>query len=87
MGSQAVDVACEERNAGWSCVVTVTDERGSTSHEVTVSKDELQRYGGGTDPAALVERAFAFLLEREPKESILRRFALSDIERYFPEFR
>ena len=33
-----------------------------------------------------VERCFAFLLEREPKESILRRFDVSVIARYFPEF-
>ena len=36
--------------------------------------------------AALVEAAFAFLLDREPKESILARFDLSVISRYFPEF-
>ncbi len=33
-----------------------------------------------------VERAFAFLLEREPKESILREFDMTTISRYFPEF-
>jgi hypothetical protein len=30
--------------------------------------------------------AFRFLLEREPKESILARFDVSVIARYFPEF-
>jgi len=34
----------------------------------------------------LVLRSFEFLLEREPPSSILRRFALTDIERYFPEY-
>jgi hypothetical protein len=29
---------------------------------------------------------FQFLLEREPKESILRRFDVTVISRYFPEF-
>ena len=38
------------------------------------------------DPADLVRRSFAFLLEREPKESILRTFELSVIGRYFPEY-
>ena len=33
-----------------------------------------------------VEESFAFLLEREPRESILRRFDLPVIGRYFPEY-
>ncbi len=40
----------------------------------------------GEEPAGLVRRSFEFLLEREPKESILRRFDLRDIGRYFPEY-
>ena len=31
-------------------------------------------------------RRIAFLLERESKESILRRFELPAIERYFPDY-
>ena len=38
------------------------------------------------DPTDLVERSFAFLLEREPRESILRSFDLSVIGRYFPDW-
>jgi hypothetical protein len=34
----------------------------------------------------VVEASFAFLLEREPRESILRSFDLSEISRYFPEY-
>ncbi len=33
-----------------------------------------------------ITRAFRFLLDREPKESILRRFDVMTISRYFPEF-
>ena len=33
-----------------------------------------------------MRRSFEFLLEREPKESILARFDLSVIARYFPEY-
>jgi hypothetical protein len=33
-----------------------------------------------------VEASFWFLLEREPKESILRRFDLAVIEQYFPDY-
>jgi hypothetical protein len=34
----------------------------------------------------LVEASFAFLLEREPNESILRTFDLTVIGRYFPDY-
>ena len=33
-----------------------------------------------------LEAAFRFLLDREPKESILGRFDVTVISRYFPEF-
>jgi hypothetical protein len=35
---------------------------------------------------ALVEESFRFLLEREPQGSIMRRFDLQVIGRYFPEY-
>jgi hypothetical protein len=41
----------------------------------------------GVDPAELVRQSFVFLLEREPAHSILPRFNLGVIERYFPEYR
>lgn len=56
-------------------------------HDVTASGEEIQRYGGEVSPESLIEKSFEFLLEREPKESILRSFELSVIERYFPEYR
>jgi hypothetical protein len=40
----------------------------------------------GLDLEALVRESFAFLLEREPPSSILGRFSLDDITRYFPEY-
>jgi hypothetical protein len=52
-----------------------------------VSAEDLERYAApGVTPERLVEASFAFLLEREPRESILREFDLSVIERYFPEY-
>ena len=39
-----------------------------------------------TTPERCLEAAFRFLLDREPKESILRRFDVTVISRYFPEF-
>ena len=39
-----------------------------------------------TQPDALVVESFRFLLEREAPTSIMPRFALPVIERYFPEY-
>ena len=66
--------------------VTVEEGPSSTHHEVTVWPSDVERYAPGADAEALVEASFAFLLEREPKEAILRRFELPVIERYFPDY-
>jgi hypothetical protein len=80
-------IECQTNPKGWICHVTVNEGGSQTQHDVLISEGDLTRYGM-TDMSvvALVREAFSFLLEREPKESILQRFALSDIERYFPEF-
>jgi hypothetical protein len=41
---------------------------------------------GKHTPERCLEAAFRFLLDREPKESILGRFDAMVISRYFPEF-
>ncbi|MEX0874001.1 MAG: hypothetical protein WD646_04705 [Actinomycetota bacterium] len=67
--------------------VTVRDGSGETEHIVRVADDYVSRLGlDHADRRGLVERSFEFLLEREPKESIMRSFDLSVIERYFPEY-
>ncbi len=66
--------------------VEVKEGESRTVHEVTATGADLQRYGGAAAPERLITASFEFLLEREPKESILRTFALPVIERYFPEY-
>lgn len=67
--------------------VVVRDSRGESRHRVTVSPGEAARFAKlGADPARAVEAAMAFLLDREPKESILGAFDIDVIRRYFPEF-
>ena len=75
-----------EREGGDVYGVTVTDKRSSTTHEVTAAAADLKELGGDTSPEKLIEASFRFLLDREPKESILGRFDLSIISRYFPEY-
>ena len=68
--------------------VTVRDEDGSTSvHEVTVSLADFERLGRKFRRLdEFVRASVQFLLEREPKESILPSFDVSTISSYFPEF-
>lgn len=66
--------------------VVVRDGTGETLHEATLSRNDFARLASGATPEALIEAAFRFLLDREPKEAILARFDVSVIPRYFPEF-
>ena len=80
-------VRCQPNQAGWTCAVTIGDDAGATRHEVVVAASDLERLHPGADgPEALVHAAFDFLLAREPRDSILRRFDLPVIGRYFPEW-
>ncbi|MGH7256162.1 MAG: hypothetical protein ACREI3_10335, partial [Nitrospirales bacterium] len=66
--------------------VEVKEGASHTTHDVTVTAADRQKYGAGAPVERLVKASFEFLLEREPKESILRTFPLPTIERYFPDY-
>lgn len=85
--TQAIDVRYEPGPGGWTCSVKVGGPVAPTRHVVLVSAADLARLApGATDPEDLVRRSFVFLLAREPRESILARFDLPLIGRYFPEY-
>jgi len=74
-------------DAGWTFEVTIEDGKSQSRHEVTLARNDFERLAWTNESAArFVERSFRFLLAREPKESILARFDVSVIRRYFPEF-
>ena len=67
--------------------VVVRQGKSETRHQVTMSRESCERLSGGKhSPERVLEAAFRFLLDREPKESILGRFDVTVISRYFPEF-
>lgn len=67
--------------------VTVTDGNGSSTYAVTVSPEDFHRLGRNFHALdEFVRACVAFLLAREPRESILPSFDVSEISRYFPEF-
>ena len=84
-------VACVADPGGerWTCDVSVRDPRSTTDHVVKVDATDLPAAldrAETPDIERLVRASFEFLLEREPKESILRRFDLPVIARYFPAY-
>ena len=59
----------------------------TTTHIVTVQLAyAAQLCREKINTAALIKKSFEFLLSRESNSSILRRFDLSVISQYFPEF-
>jgi len=67
-------VKIHEENSTSEHIVTLPDSYYRALTNKRISKEEL------------IKKSFEFLLEREPKESILSHFELKIIGRYFPEY-
>ncbi len=62
-------------------------EDSKTEHKVTLNEEDYERLSEGKcSKEDLIKKSFEFLLEREPKESILREFNLTLISKYFSEY-
>ncbi|HVM25763.1 MAG TPA: hypothetical protein VM253_10245 [Candidatus Limnocylindrales bacterium] len=79
-------VTCEPQDGGWRCTVVIGEDAGATRHEVTVDRETLEDLAPSATPEVLVAESFAILLEREPRESIMRRFELPIIGRFFGDY-
>ncbi len=67
--------------------VVVVEGASRSKHQVTLKERDYARLSERkVSQEDLIAKSFEFLLEREPKESILARFDLLDIARYFPGF-
>ena len=79
--------AARSNDQTYNFKVDVIEGDSQTSHKVELSRDEYQNLTDGkVTPEELIQCSFEFLLEREPKESILSSFNISIISRYFPEY-
>lgn len=82
-----LSVACIAEPDGWRCEVRVGDDAAATDHLVILDRDTLlQLAPGGASPEDLVLESFRFLIEREPREAIMRSFELPVISRYFADY-
>lgn len=67
--------------------IVVREGEGESRHHVTMTRAVAERLTAGHHtPERCIEAAFRFLLDREPKDSILGTFDVTVIARYFPEF-
>lgn len=67
--------------------VRVEENDSRSEHLVTLDDGyHAQLTKGNISKEELIRRSFEFLLERESKESILRKFNLKVISKYFPEY-
>lgn len=82
-----IEVRCSDASDPFEFEVVVREGGTETHHKVTMSKRTYDQLTDGKPaPERCIEAAFRFLLDREPKESILGRFDVTVISRYFPEF-
>ncbi len=82
-----IEVESTDHGDYYGLQVTLKEGQSKTRHHVTLRKADYERLASGkASPEELVRESFRFLLQREPKESILRSFDLTVISRYFPEY-
>ena len=71
----------------WRFNIVVEEGGKKTKHSVSMSKDFYESLGVEVAAWKVIETSFRFLLDHEPKESILSKFDITVISHYFPEFK
>ena len=81
-----IKVSKSEIETGWIFEVNVSNGN-STKHCGNLTREYYEHLQlSHTTPTKLMEGSFRFMLEREPKEMILKTFDLKIISHYFPEY-
>lgn len=76
-----------QREDGWTFLVELGYGEGLIDYWVDLDREYWTKLTSRRiEPAELVETTFKFLLEREQKEAILKKFNIADIGGYFPHF-
>jgi len=77
----------EQTADGWEFLVEVGSKGNGLEYLVMLDKEYWEELTDNKyTPKELVIKSFRFLLEREEKRSILKKFNLYEISRYFPEY-
>lgn len=76
-----------ETDDGFRFDVTVDEAGRRTRHEVTLRRDDYERWGSeGISAAAVVRRCVEILLGRVSQKDLLQRFDVSQAVRLYPAF-
>ena len=76
-----------QREEGWTFLVEVGQGDSLNEYFVDVDKEYWTRLTARRiEPAELVKATFRFLLEKEQKEVIMKKFNLADIVGHFPNY-
>lgn len=76
-----------QREEGWTFLVELGNGEGLIEYYVEVDKDYWTRLTNRRiEPAELVAVTFKFLLEKEQKELILKKFNIADVSGFFPNY-
>ena len=83
-----IAIESEERfENGWIFVVSVGYMGDKIEYTVILDEDYWRDLTDRREePGQLVRRSFGFLLSRESKDVILKKFNLRAVNTYFPEF-
>ncbi len=82
-----IEVTRTAEAGGFEFEVVVRGEESDSRHTVKMATETYLRLAGEAHtPEQCIHAAFRFLLDHEPRESILDQFDVDVISRYFPEF-
>lgn len=80
-------VSSEETAGGYRFHVTVDEAGTRTSHEVTLSHADYERWGDeGVSPRAVVRRCVELLLQRNARSDLLPTFDVREAVQLYPAF-
>jgi len=75
-----------ETQTHWQYPVQVFANGKTYRYDVSLSFQDYDLWSHGSlPPSTVVEKAFRFLLSKEPASAIMKKFDCSVIRRYFPE--
>jgi hypothetical protein len=66
--------------------VEVDAGQATTTHDVEIPDGFRDELAVTVDDERVVRETFSFLLEREPATSIMSRFSLDVVSRFFPDY-
>ncbi|OGN06481.1 MAG: hypothetical protein A3B86_03480 [Candidatus Yanofskybacteria bacterium RIFCSPHIGHO2_02_FULL_38_22b] len=76
-----------QRENSWTFLVELGHGDNLVECYVEVNRDYwTQLTSRRVEPAGLIEATFKFLLEKTPKEMIMKKFNLNDIIRLYPQY-